>query len=61
MQFDEAIRLRESWQGKSCNHLSIEKEYYLGSDTMDYICSQCGKEFTLAEKKVIENMNENEN
>lgn len=54
MQFDKAKRLREEWGDKPCDHSSLEKEYYLGADTMDYVCSTCGKTFTREEKQEIE-------
>jgi uncharacterized Zn ribbon protein len=39
---------------KPCVHPSFEKEYYLGADTMDFVCSSCGAEFTRNEKEKIE-------
>ena len=44
MQFEKAKRLAESTteeQKKNCNH-AYEKEYYLGADTGDRVCSKCG-------------------
>lgn len=52
MQHAEAQKLRKSWGDKPCDHKHIEKEYYLGSDTMDYVCTTCGREFTREEKKI---------
>nr|WP_319272365.1 hypothetical protein [uncultured Draconibacterium sp.] len=31
---------------KLCSHSQFEKEYILGSDTGDIICTQCGKVFS---------------
>lgn len=53
MQHDKAKRLREKWGGKPCNHPSFEKEYYLGSDTMDFVCTTCGETFTREQKEKI--------
>ena len=43
MQPKEAAALREEWGDKPCDHLSLSKEYDLGSSTGDYICEQCGR------------------
>ena len=43
MQSSEAIKLREKWGDKPCDHESLDKEYYLGSATGDYVCKQCGR------------------
>lgn len=42
IQNDEARKIEENWQGGSCTHPIVFKEYYLGSATGDYICSTCG-------------------
>lgn len=54
MQHEEAKRLKENWGDKPCDHPSFEKEYYLGADTMDFLCSTCGADFTRNEKEKIE-------
>lgn len=54
MQFEKAKRLEEAWENKPCTHPSFQKEYYLSSQTGDYICTQCGETFTLQEKEEIE-------
>ncbi len=43
MQLEKAKNLREQWGDKHCDHPSTEKEYFLGSDTGDKVCSTCGK------------------
>lgn len=45
MQFNDADKLRESKNGSGCKHTRIEKEYYLGTHTGDYVCSSCGKNY----------------
>jgi transposase-like protein len=48
MQLEEGERLRKKWEemgNPPCNHPNIEKEYYLGYQTGDYICTTCGKTF----------------
>lgn len=51
MQHAAAMKLRKAWGEDPCDHPNLEKEYYLGSDTMDYVCTTCGKEFTNQEKE----------
>ena len=46
MQADEVAELRENWGEKPCNHDHVEKEYYLGAQTGDYVCTTCGRDFT---------------
>ena len=46
MQYDEAERLRIEWGGKPCDHNHVEREYFLGVQTGDWICTTCGEEFT---------------
>jgi len=43
MQTTDAEKLRKAWGDKPCNHPKLEKEYYLGTATDDYVCTQCGK------------------
>jgi hypothetical protein len=33
----------EKWGDKPCDHKHLEKEYYHGSATGDYVCKQCGR------------------
>lgn len=54
MQNRRAAELRESWGDKPCDHPSFEKEYYLGAQSGDYVCVQCGECFTRSEKESIE-------
>jgi hypothetical protein len=46
MQYDEAARLRTEWGDKPCDHNRVEREYYLGVQTGDWICATCGEEFS---------------
>lgn len=32
-------------QSEQCLHLNVEKEYFNGTHTGDYICKDCGKTF----------------
>ena len=60
MQIEEAKSLRQKWEQQGdqlCKHLQIDKEYYRGTHTMDYVCTVCGKEFSLMEKKAIAQIN----
>ena len=40
----DAAALRKKWGDKPCEHPKLMKEYYLGSQTGDYICTTCGQE-----------------
>lgn len=56
MQNSAARELREEWEvkgNKPCTHPHIEKEYYLGAQTGDYVCTTCGYEGT---KETFENL-----
>jgi hypothetical protein len=47
MQMDDALRLRTAWIEKGnppCDHPHVDKEYYLGSSTGDWVCTTCGRE-----------------
>nr|AKN36100.1 hypothetical protein [Vibrio tasmaniensis]AKN40821.1 hypothetical protein [Vibrio sp. 1F_189] len=43
MQMNEAAKLRVKWGNKPCSHPNIDKEFYEGSPTGDYVCTQCGE------------------
>jgi len=49
MEYFKAKKLREEWGAKSCDHPKLEKEYYADTHTLDYVCRECGAEFTLLE------------
>lgn len=42
IQSEEAKKLQENWGGKPCEHPEWGKEYYLATNTGDYVCLQCG-------------------
>lgn len=42
MQQDKAQELNERWGDKPCDHPHLEKEYILGAQTGDFICTTCG-------------------
>lgn len=54
MQSRKADEIRKEWGDKECDHPEFDKEYYLGAQTGDYICTQCGRGFTEQEVKEIE-------
>jgi len=49
MQMKKAEALRKSWGEKPCDHPDLDKEYDLGADTGDCVCTTCGAGFTAAE------------
>ncbi len=50
MEFTDAQKLKEKWGSQSCDHLHLEKMYYAGAFLTVYGCTQCGAEFTIAQK-----------
>jgi hypothetical protein len=50
MEYIVAQKLKESWGNKPCDHPHFEKEYYAGAFLINWVCTQCGKEFTIASK-----------
>ena len=54
MQFEKAQQLKKAWGNKPCDHPRTEKEYYLGSDTGDHVCLQCGRAIVDVNGKKIE-------
>jgi hypothetical protein len=50
MEYYAAQKLKETWGKKPCDHPRIEKEYYSGAFLINYVCIQCGQEFTIAQK-----------
>ena len=50
MEYVVAQKLKDSWNKKPCDHPHLEKEYYVGAFLINWICTQCGQEFTIAQK-----------
>lgn len=50
MEYYRSLKLREEWGNKSCDHPHFEKLYYAGAFLIVYACTQCGREFTIAQK-----------
>lgn len=51
MDYFKAEELRKLWGNKPCSHPKFEKETHLGwgyveEKTGDYVCTQCGQDFT---------------
>jgi hypothetical protein len=44
MQMHKAWQLRQKWGNKPCDHPSWAREYYLGTNTGDKVCTQCGRD-----------------
>lgn len=42
IQNEETRKLSKQWGDKPCDHPHLEKEYYLGTATGDYVCTTCG-------------------
>ena len=46
MQMKQAQQLRDVWAAKGnpqCDHPRLDKEYHLGADTGDVVCTKCGE------------------
>jgi hypothetical protein len=43
MQIRQAAELRQRWGDLPCDHPELEKEYDLGAQTGDYVCTRCGE------------------
>jgi hypothetical protein len=50
MEYYSLQKLTEEWGNKPCEHPAFEKIYYAGAFLTVYCCTQCGKEFTIAQK-----------
>jgi hypothetical protein len=49
MQANKAADLKKAWKDKPCSHPQVEKEYYLGAQTGDYVRTTCGETFIPSE------------
>jgi len=54
MEYNQALKLKEKWGNKPCDHPGFEKLYYTGAFLVTYVCSTCGAEFTIPQKLEIE-------
>jgi hypothetical protein len=50
MEYVDALKVKEVWGDKPCGHPHLEKEYYTGAFLTNYVCTQCGMEFTIPQK-----------
>lgn len=50
MEYYSAQKAKETWGNKLCDHPHLEKEYYVGAFLINYVCTQCGKEFSISHK-----------
>lgn len=55
MQLSKARQLQAAWGNKPCEHPFLEKEYNLGGDTGDKVCTTCGQSFSPDEVAQIKN------
>lgn len=45
MEYNKALKLKEEWGNKPCDHPKFEKVYYTGAFLLNYVCTQCGCRF----------------
>jgi hypothetical protein len=50
MEYNKAQQIKEEWGNKPCDHPKFEKEYFKGAFLLNYVCTQCGMEFTVSQK-----------
>jgi len=50
MEYYATIKLREVWGNQPCVHPRLEKVFYSGAFLINYACTKCGAEFTIAQK-----------
>jgi len=50
MEYYTAEKLKKSWGNKPCDHQKLEKVYYSGAFLINYACTICGADFTIAQK-----------
>ena len=54
MQMDEAFQLQATWKKSGnphCDHLVVDREYYMGSPTGDSVCTTCGSYLNESETR----------
>jgi len=51
MEYYAAQKVKESLGSKPCIHQHLEKEYFVGAFLINYVCTQCWKEFSIAQKR----------
>jgi hypothetical protein len=54
MEYYTSQRLKEEWGNKPCDHPGFEKVYFTGAFLINYSCTRCGADFTIARKLEIE-------
>jgi hypothetical protein len=50
MEYYIALKVKEEWGTKPCDHPHLEKETYSGAYLVTWVCTQCGQEFTIPQK-----------
>jgi hypothetical protein len=57
VQMDKVAQIRKAWEAAGsppCGHPDADREYYLGSNTGDYVCLTCGEPFSRSEWREIQ-------
>ena len=54
MEYYLSQKLKEEWGKKPCEHPRFEKVYYTGAFLINYSCTKCGADFTIARKLEID-------
>jgi hypothetical protein len=56
MEYNAVQKLKEEWGNKPCDHPRLEKVYFTGAFLINYVCTQCGADFTIAQKLEIDDL-----
>lgn len=56
MEYYQAQKLKEDWGKKPCDHPNLEKLYYTSAFLINYSCTQCGADFSIAQKLEMDKM-----
>jgi len=54
MEYYTAQKIKMEWGEKPCDHPHLEREYYSGAFLTNYVCVECGTEFSIAQKMEID-------
>ena len=60
MEMSQAVSQRYAWGTRPCDHIRLEREFYNGTATGDYVCAQCGHSFTKQEVTGMHSLQLNE-
>ncbi len=60
MEYYATQKIKDDWGDKPCEHPKLEKVFYTGAFLTVYGCTQCGREFTIAQKLEMDEIRKSE-